>query len=80
MEVVAIDNAGNISAANTDSVWTGPDCDIEIDDGNDFTRFSTVNIELTYSNDVNEMAFSCNGTSFSTYEEADEDEDGKYLQ
>lgn len=73
--VVAIDNAGNISAANTDSVWTGPDCSIEINDGNDFTNLATVNLDLTYSNDVNEIAFSCNGTSFSSYQGVDDDEE-----
>jgi hypothetical protein len=64
---VAIDNAGNISSANTDSVTTGPECTVTINDDNDFTNLATVNLDLTFSEDVNEMSFSCNGTTFSTY-------------
>ena len=56
--VVAVDKAGNISDANVQSVRTGPSCSLEINDGDDFTKSSTVSLELTYSNDVNEMAFS----------------------
>lgn len=70
--VVGVDNAGNISDANVQSIKTGPSCDLEINDGNKFTKLPTVNLYLNYSNDVNEMSFSCNGTTFSSYVEVDE--------
>lgn len=69
--LVAVDKAGNISDANVQSIWTGPECDITINDGNDFTKTPTVTIDISYSNDVNEVAFSCNGISFSSYEGMD---------
>jgi len=72
--LVGVDNSGNISDANTQLIWTGPDCDIEINDGNKYTKSSSVNIAITYSNDVNQVAFSCNGTSFSSYQDLDDNE------
>jgi len=73
--LVGVDNAGNISDSNTQSIWTGPECDIEINDGNEYTNLSSVDINISYSDDVNLVAFSCNGTSFSSYQELDEDDD-----
>lgn len=73
--LVAVDKAGNISDANVQSIWTGPECDITINDGNDFTKTPTVTIDISYSNDVNEVAFSCNGSSFSSYEALDDDDE-----
>ncbi len=71
--LVGIDYAENISDANTQSVWTGPDCDLTInDDDDDYTSLANVLLEIDYSDDVNEMAISCN-TSFPAYLEADND-------
>ncbi len=70
--VVAVDNAGNISDANSVSVWTGPKaCTISVNGGAEFTNTKDdVNVNITYptsASDVNEMGFSCSSASAPTY-------------
>lgn len=61
--VVAVDNAGNISDANSQKVWTGPKaCTISVNGGAEFTNTGDVNVNISYPSsgaDVNEMGFSC---------------------
>lgn len=59
--IVAVDNVGNISDANTQSIWTGPDnCYLKINNDAEFTNDSNVDLKIEYSRDINSMAISCN--------------------
>lgn len=59
--IVAVDSVGNISDANTQSIWTGPDkCSLIINNDAEFTNDPNINLRIGYSSDVNSMAISCN--------------------
>jgi hypothetical protein len=72
--VSAIDFAGNKSDVNSEYIHTGPSCSIEIADGDKFTKSATPQMELEFSDDVNLFAFSCNGTSFTSFIDIDDDD------
>lgn len=73
--VVGVDYTGNISDANVRSIWSGPECSMTVNDGDKYTKLNEVTIKLRYSNDVNEAAFSCNGSSFSSFVEVNDNEE-----
>jgi cell division protein FtsB len=65
--VVAVDKAGNESLPAVGSIHSGPELDIEIANGDNYTNLTTPKIEVTFSSDVNEMRFSCNESSWSSW-------------
>jgi len=65
--VVAVDKAGNISDVITSSVTTGPELDIDVNGGEDYTNDNTPDINVTYSSDVNQIRFSCNNSSYTSW-------------
>jgi hypothetical protein len=68
--VSAIDNAGNQSPVIPVNIKTGPSLSVEIDlYYSGYVKTSSPNIELEYSSDVNAVRFSCNGTSFTSWQE-----------
>lgn len=72
--VVAVDNAGNVSDANSVSIWTGPaTCKVTINDNSEYTNTAVVDLEIdNLSSDVNAMSFSCNNSTYSTAIAADD--------
>lgn len=72
--ISAIDFAGNKSDVSSEYIHTGPSCSLEIADGDKFTKSATPQMELDFSDDVNLFAFSCNGTSFTSFIDIDDDD------
>ncbi|MFH0906265.1 MAG: fibronectin type III domain-containing protein, partial [archaeon] len=65
--VIAYDVAGNNSNPVTSSIKTGPELSFTVADSNEFVNDSTPLIEIETSSDVNQVRFSCNGSSFTSW-------------
>ncbi len=68
--VSAVDNAGNKSAVISVSVKTGPELTVDIDfDYSTYVKETTPEINLECGSDVNAVRLSCNGTTFTAWDE-----------
>jgi hypothetical protein len=71
--VLALDYAGNKSDAVIDSIHSGPEVDLEIEDDEEYTNLTSPKMYIEFSSDVNEIRFSCNNSSWSSWIEVDGD-------
>ena len=66
--IAAVDYAGNLSLVDTNTIRTGPLLTINsIGDSGDYTNDITPDINLTYGSHVNQVRFSCNASTFTSW-------------